>query len=802
MGKYIAHIRADGTKQTCTEHCINTATIAFSLLSSVGLSKTGYLAGLLHDMGKFNDQFLNYIQTVFAEKEYKGPKVIHTFTGVSFILDTYHNGDNIRELAAETIALAIGSHHGLFDIYHDTDDFNAFIHRLEKQPNYDKVAIANFFNECIPQKEIDKLFEESVKEISEFCRKVHNVCNKPEPQRKCDFYLGLLSRLILSAVIEGDRRDTADFMNNENHDFASEVEWNDEINSLNNLLKTFPSVTAVQKARKSFSDACCEFAKEPSGVYRLDLPTGGGKTLSSLRYALNHAKIYGKRRIFYVAPLLTILEQNASIIKNALPSDEDILIHYSNLTEDSFNNDMLDDRELLLDSWESKIIITTLVQMLQTMFSGKMSSVRRFNALSNSVIIFDEIQSLPMKVYSMFNLTVNFLTKCCGTTIILCSATLPLFDKADIYPMIVSNKQIIPQELIKESKQIFKRTDIKKWKKEVSIDEIPDIVINRLNVDNSILVVCNKKNQATQIFNSLRESLPEEDTLLFHLSAGMCPKHRKDTLRDLTDALATGKKLICISTQVIEAGIDISFSCVFRFAAGLDSVIQSAGRCNRHGSDKTPHDVFILKIEGEQLRGLKEIEQSKSAVMNLLDEFERMPSEFENDLSSLTSINYYYNVLCSCIDKTLQDYPNPKEQGGPTLMSYLSSNKEIMQNGVIRNNCNDYYYKQAFSTAGSLFSVFDDNQTTVLVPYNEEARYIIASIFTPKGYFNTKMKDIFFKAKDYSVSIFTSTFVKLQNKGAIKLAPEIGIPCLLENYYDDKTGVSMEETTCNSTLIL
>ncbi len=779
------------------------ARLAGDLLRTSGLYHTAYLSGLLHDMGKFHDNFYRYIKCVTSGEEYTGQRVIHTFTGVSFILDTYHNGDNMRKLTAETIALAIGSHHGLFDIYHDADDLNAFVHRLEKQPDYDKIATATFFNECVTKEEVGELFNESVKEITGFLGKMRNICNKPEPYGKLDFYLGLLSRLILSAVIEGDRRDTADFMNNENHNFTTIVDWDEEIKSLDSRLKSFPAQTDIQKARRSFSDACAEFAKEPCDIYRLDLPTGGGKTLSSLRYALTHAQTYSKRRIFYVAPLLTILEQNAAIIKSVLPSDEDILLHYSNIAEDSFNNDMLNIRELLQDSWESKIIITTLVQMLQTMFSGKMSSVRRFNALSNSVIIFDEIQSLPVKVYSMFNLAVNFLSKCCGATIILCSATLPLFDKADIYPMIVSNKQMIPPELIAKSKQIFKRTDIKKWENELNIEEIPDIVLDRLNVDNSILVVCNKKNQASQIFNSLRESLSSADVLLFHLSAGMCPRHRKDTLRDLTDALTEGKKLICISTQVIEAGIDISFSCVFRFAAGIDSVIQSAGRCNRNGNDSMPHDVFILKIAGEHLRWLKEIEQSKSAVLNLLDEFERAPAEFENDLSSLSSINYYYSVLFSCMDRKTQDYPNPIEESGPTLMSYLSSNKEITQGPVIRRNCNDdYFYKQSFSTAGSLFSVFDDNQTTVLVPYNEEARDIISSLFKSKSYFNTSMKDIFSKSKDYSVSLFNPTFEKLKKMGAIKLTDEIGIPCLLENYYDDRTGVSLEETTCSSTLIL
>ncbi len=803
MEEHIAHIREDKLIQTCTEHCRNVALIAGELLKTSGLYNTAYLSGLLHDMGKFHDNFDCYIKSASAGEKYTGERVIHTFTGVSFILRNYHNGDGMRKLTAEIIALAIGSHHGLFDIYHETDDFNAFKHRIEKQPDYDNAATAAFFDECASREEIDYLFNESVKEITAFCGKLGSICTKPESAGKCDFYLGLLSRLILSAVIEGDRRDTADFMNNESHAYSSVCDWNDEIRTFESVLNNFPAETDIQKVRRSFSDACAVFAEEPGGIYRLDLPTGGGKTLSSLRYALDHARAYGKRRIFYVAPLLTILEQNSGIIKSVLPPAEDILLHYSNVTEEQFNNDdMLDDRELLQDSWESRIIITTLVQLLQTMFSGRMSSVRRFSALSNSVIIFDEIQSLPVKVYSMFNLAVNFLSRCCGTTVILCSATLPLFDKVDAYRMIVSDKQMVPEKLIEGTKQIFKRTHIKKWKEEVSIDEIPDIIIDRLRLDNSILVVCNKKDQAARIFNSLRESLSGKDVLLFHLSAGMCPRHRRDTLGELTDALKKEKKLVCISTQVIEAGIDISFSCVFRFAAGIDNIIQSAGRCNRNGNDSNPHDVFILKIAGEQLRGLTEIEQSKSAVLNLLDEFESMPSEFDDDLSSPASIEYYYNILFSLVDKKARDYPNPKESGGSTLLSYLSSNKEIMQNGVIRNNAGEYIYKQAFSTAGSLFSVFDDKQTTVLVPYNEEARDIIAALFSTEGYFNNRIRYILSRTKDYSVSLFKPTFDKLLRIGAIELVPGIGIPCLQENYYDDRTGVSLEETKCSSTLIL
>lgn len=794
--KFIAHIREDGTEQTCQEHAFNTAQTAAALLAATGLEKTAYLSGLLHDMGKFHSDFTNYIKAAAAGEEYKGKKVIHTFTGVSFILSNYHNENPFRKLTAETIALAIGSHHGLFDIYHGLNSFNAFRHRLEKQPGYDKTAIDNFFTECATKTDIDNLFADSVKEIQAFAVKLKPLCDKKD---KYDFYLGLLSRLILSAVVEGDRRDTASFMSVENRVYIPETDWKNEIISLNTMLDSFPSITDIQKARRAFSDACFDFAEEPGDIYRLDLPTGGGKTLSSLRYALNHAQKHQKRRIFYVAPLLTILEQNAKVIKNALPPDADTLLHYSNIVDEENDGDMLDKRELLQESWESKIVITTLVQMLQTMFSGKMSSVRRFNALSNSVIIFDEIQSLPMRTYSMFNLTVNFLAKCCGATVILCSATLPIFDSVETYKMSISPKQMIPQTLLDSTKKIFKRTDIKKWNDKLKINEVPDIIAGRLETDDSILLVCNKKNQASDIYHALQPELSGKNVELYHLSAGMCPKHRRDTLSALTEALKHNRKVICVSTQVIEAGVDISFDCVLRFAAGMDSVVQSAGRCNRNGKDSNPHDVYILDIEGERLTGLKEIEQGKTAVLELLDCYMRNPQRFDYELSSLQAINTYFENLYKLIDRNIQDFPNPEEENGPTLVSLLSTNSLIATSGIIDT---DYMYAQSFATAGKLFTVFDDNQKSIIVPYNKEAENIIASLWSENAKFKLSLRSILQSAKDYTVSIFTPTYESLVKKGAIILSPDLKIPCLLDSYYDTQTGVSSKETICSDTLIL
>lgn len=803
MGKYIAHIRADGTKQTCTEHCINTATIASSLLNSVGLSKTGYLAGLLHDMGKFNDQFLNYIQTVSSGVEYRGPKVIHTFTGVSYILSRYHVSeevDSFDKLTSELIALSIGSHHGLFDIYHEADDYNAFIHRMEKQPNYDKEAIDNFFSECVKETEIESLFRTSKEEIKKLYTEIVIYLKRTENDqqrilKEVFFFLYLLFRLVLSAVVEGDRRDTSAFIQDEDFSISRLCEWSKEIEHFNSYISFFVNDTPIQKARMKFSQACCDFAKETGAIYRLNLPTGGGKTLSGLRYALAHAKNYKKNRVFYVAPLLSILEQNAKIIKKAISNDGEVLLHYSNVVEEERESDELDKRELLQESWSSKIVITTLVQMLQTLFSGRMSSIRRFNSLANSVIIFDEIQSLPMKMYSMFNLAINFLSKCCNTTVILCSATLPSFESAK-YRMDISPNSIITKELICETKPIFKRTEIKKWDKNLRLEEVSDVVLAQMNKSNNVLVVCNTKREASYLFNELKQ---KTSINLFHLSAGMCPKHRRKMLSNLYEALKKDATLICISTQVIEAGIDISFSCVFRFAAGIDSVVQSAGRCNRNGMELTLGNVYVLKIVDETLTGLREIQQKKEAFLNLLAQFDDNPAKFDNDLASLRAVDYYYKLLFSCLNIDTQDYPNPIEGSGRTLLSYLSDSEYLTRDSIKRKGQKNYTFFQSFETASNLFTVFDNLQKTVIVPYDEDSRDLIATLQTDTVLHDFSLqKNLLKRAEDYSVSIFNSTFDALNEKGAILKIEALGIFCLRDEFYDAFTGVSTKEVSkCN-----
>lgn len=387
---FLAHIRteeAGAVTQSLAEHCKNTARYTGSCLRGVGLDRAGTLMGLVHDCGKFKKEFQEYLRDPNGVRG----SVNHTFAGTRLLLERYHTSDDGMEmLAAELLAFAVGSHHGLFDCV-DEKKNSGFCHRLKKENIGYAESIHNFFGRCLSAAELDDLFFGAVAELSRVCQRLAEDQSDPA---EYSFQLGLLARLLLSALIEGDRRDTAEFMMG--RCAAPEPEdmsqlWENCLARLEEKLSCFPADTAISRARREISDRCRRMAEETPGIYRLNVPTGGGKTLSSLRYALAHAKKWGKQRLIFTSPLLSILEQNAAVIREYVGDDGIILEHHSNVLHTGEGGE-LDHRELAVESWNAPIIITTLVQLLHTLFCGKTTSVRRFQGLCNSVIVIDEVQ--------------------------------------------------------------------------------------------------------------------------------------------------------------------------------------------------------------------------------------------------------------------------------------------------------------------------------------------------------------------------------------------------------------------------
>ena len=542
-------------------------------------------------------------------------------------------------------------------------------------------------------------------------------------------------------------------------------------------LNTLPSKTPIDQARRTISNQCRQAAEQPGGVFRLNVPTGGGKTLSSLRFALAHARRHRKQRIIFTSPLLSILDQNAKEIKKYIQNDSLILEHHSNLVCTEETDQQLDERELFTETWDAPVIITTLVQLLNTLFSGKTSAIRRFHSLCGSIIVIDEVQTVPSKMLSLFSLAVNFLSEVCGTTVALCSATQPCTEQIE-HPIHGPIRDIVPYN--PALWQVFQRTDIQSVGS-MSLEQIAGFTLEKLRSADSLLIVCNTKAEA----KSLHDLLKDGDFTLFSLSADMCMAHRRDTLDKLKSTLGqSGQKVVCVSTQVIEAGVDISFGCVIRLSAGMDSVVQAAGRCNRSGEAGLGvlAPAYLVECRQENLSHLPDIQLGKDATQELLKEFELHPVQYGGRLDSGKAIGYYYRALYRREPEGHHDYC---VKDRPSLFSLLSLNGQYAQE-------HPYYFNQAFRLAGTLFEVFEENTTDVVVPY-KESEALIAGLCSEKAQRDPfYLRSLLEAAKPYTVSLYQYQIDRLNEEHS--LIPLQGGALGLSGHYSAETGFSMGES--------
>ncbi|MBD5133684.1 MAG: CRISPR-associated helicase Cas3' [Clostridiales bacterium] len=785
MESYAAHIQTDlsekiGAVQSVSEHCRNTAKYAAAALAPIDLSAAGETAGLLHDLGKYTECFQAYIKDGIGTHG----SVNHTFSGVRLLLERFFKDDaeNFSSVVSELLSLAVGGHHGLFDCVDDHQK-SGFQHRLTKEGiGYEK-AVENFFRFCVSPEELDQRFQAAQQELTPVLERICAMTSGDNRffDDETAFYSGLLARLVLSAVIEGDRRDTAEFLNGaqfpqKRSNEALEHLWSTHLKQLEEKLNQLPNSSLIDQARHVISAQCRQAAEQPGGVFRLNVPTGGGKTLSSLRFALAHAHRHRKQRIIFTSPLLSILEQNAAVIRDYIQDDSLILEHHSNLIQTAEVDQQLDEQELLTETWESPIIITTLVQVLNTLFSGKTTAIRRFHSLCGSIIIIDEVQTVPSKILSLFSLAINFLSEICGTTVVLCSATQPCTERIE-HPLHSPIPEIVPYNPALWA--VFHRTDIQDAGT-MSLEQIADFALKKLGVVNSLLIVCNKKSQAEHLYNLLKGGSFD----LFSLSAAMCVAHRRDTLDKLRRALTQDiRKVVCVSTQVIEAGVDISFACVIRLSAGMDRVVQAAGRCNRSG-EAGPGilaPVYLVQCQDESLAHLPDIQKGQGATQELLTEFAVHPEPYHNRLDSDEAIGYYYRALYRLEPNGHHDYCI---KGRPSLFSLLSLNDYCTQE-------QPYYFRQAFRLAGSLFQVFEENTTDVIVPYGEGAE-LIRDLCSERAERDVAyLRSLLETAKPYAVSLYQYQIDYLNAEHS--LIPLQGGAMGLNGHYQVETGFSMGE---------
>lgn len=807
---YIAHRREkDGEIQCLTDHLEEVSEKTGEFASKVGLKEQGELIGRLHDIGKASHKFEQYIKSAVGlinpdEDDYvdaaglKG-KVDHSTAGAQFIYRSLVDKGTEALFVAQVLSLCIASHHsGLLDCIspEGVDIYSKRMAKIEEKAHVNEV-----FSKISDEAKTKITAMLQSEELLQSALNRFKALRTPlDSKETLCFKYGLMLRFLFSCLIDADRLNTADFelqrlAKLRNH--GNYTEWSLLIERLK--LKKF-DLTRINQIRQKISQACYDFSDKQKGLYQLTVPTGGGKTFASLRFALHHAEKHKMDRIIYVLPYTTIIDQNAEEIRKVLEEKDKkgnyinriVLEHHSNLMPDQETTR----QKVLSENWDAPVVLTTNVQVLEALFGSGTRGARRMHQLANAVIIFDEVQALPVKCVQVFNTAVNFLVNNCGSTVVLCTATQPLLDKIEPKSRALSITE--EQQIVPNVKQLFddlKRVEVKDETKVGgwSNDEIRELADKRVVKSGSVLVVVNTKTSAREI--SLRcKQISNVET--YHLSTYMCPAHRLDMLNQVKKCLDPKKPMpvICVSTQLIEAGVDISFGSVIRFLAGLDSIAQAAGRCNRH-NEQYPAlgEVFIINPAEENINRLEDIRIGKEKTERLLGEFKDNPERFGNNIISPEAMEQYYQYYF---------YQRAKEMNYPVTANSPVGREDDLFNLLSVNSLSVAEYRrsnsdrwpalplrQAFMTTSKSFQTIESITRGIIVPYGEEGKDIVNELCAV--YELENQYKLIRRAQRYSVNVFPDVLKRLQEKQAIhEVQSGSGILYLDEQYYSDEFGLS------------
>lgn len=822
----LAHVSKDGRPHLLQNHLKEVGRMAGEFAEKIGLPSLGELMGLLHDLGKYSVAFQSYLLSAtgylnpdadeYVDADKMKGKIDHSSAGAQYIWESLKNKDHLYQLAAQMMSLCIASHHsGLIDCVSSegTDSFSKRMSKPKNRTHLDEVK--KKIDEPI-QKRVDKLLvSDSIEH--ELIQRLPLLFNGGESLEIREFMLGFLVRFLFSTLIDADRLNSADFANIfeacERYNGAYPG-WQALIEKLDAHITGFKIRNQVDIIRNEVSSTCLNFSRRGKGLFHLTVPTGGGKTLASLRFALHHAKHHEMDRIVYVVPYTSIIDQNAETVRSILEGvDEEsrkqskqiVLEHHSNLTpeKDTWQG------KLLSENWDAPITFTTAVQFLESLFAGGTRGARRMHQLANSVIIFDEIQTLPIKTIHLFNNAVNFFVKQCGSTVVFCTATQPLLDQVDAskgMAKLSENPHIMP-----DTEKLFKnlrRVEIIDARKNGGWtgNDVADCVREELKQVFSVLIIVNTKAQARELYNLCRKitACPQRASLwVFHLSTSMCPAHRMRVLNIIRKCLNSEnpKPIICVSTQLIEAGVDVDFGTVIRYLAGLDSIAQAAGRCNRNGL-RASGRVFIVNPEKESLSKLPDIRRAKEKTERILGEFQNNPTAFDHDLLSPTTMSLYYRYYF--FDRAHEmTYPvKPHEMGRDDSLFSLLSTNSLSVNAYQRanNTAPPIHLRQSFKSAAEAFRVIDTPTEGVIVPYGKEGKQIISDLSAASQFENRY--HLIKQAQRYSVNMYPYEIEILKKAQKIyETLKGSGIFYLDSQYYSGQFGASVEPVGPMETLM-
>lgn len=708
--------------QTNDEHQKGVAELAAEFSGKFGLHTWGYVLGMLHDRGKERNAFQQYIRRVNGLpiedcRHYQEHN--HAFVGGILAIDLL--GKNVLNLMANQI---ISHHTGLHD-YVDAE--NILEGSLPVEVNSENIGI-----------DTGLLLEEL--RNSPFSK--HGVGMK---------HFHHLSRMLFSCLVDADRLDTERFMNVESwRKRGSASTLSDLLPKLESFLYKLQSGaddTDVNRIRREVSERCCKTSSGGRGFYSLTVPTGGGKTLSSLLWAMKHAVHHSMRRIIIAIPYTSIIVQTAGVLKSIF-GEKNVLEHHSGFNPEEIIDEEVREKAILAaENWDYPIIVTTNVQLFESMFSNRPSVCRKLHNIVDSVIILDEVQTLPTDFLQPIVDAMKAYHKLFGVSFLFTTASQPVLSgtiegtnpNAGIEG-IEHVDEIIPEDYALHDR--LRRVNL-------VIDNVGktyDEMAAELTKHDKVLCIVNTRKDAKELY----DRLPDEGVKM-HLSRMMCPAHISRTISRIKALLENGSQPVVrvIATQLVEAGVDIDFPVVFRQEAGLDSVLQAAGRCNREGKHAMGQ-TFVFSLSAQNRIPFGSIAAANNARLNL---------SADSDWFAPSVMTEYFKQLYS------------------------------RKNTFDEKNINHYLYKPeelCFEKASELFRLIDDDGMNLIV--NWENSFELVEKLKEAGCSYSLMKQL----AQFTVNIHRSDFNKLKESGAVDEIVEGVYVAPDKAQYDDATGLSLE----------
>ena len=587
-----------------SEHLHGTGARAAGFLDAVGGADFGRVAGLLHDLGKYTREFQARLSG--------GPRVNHSTAGAKVAVDLY--GRHLGKMLAYCIA---GHHAGLANGVNGGQT-TALEARLE-----DKVP------------EPDPMWEQEIALPANLALPGL----KPRAPDTAGFFAAFFIRMVFSALVDADYLDTEEYfaklqgVPKPRGQHPALAELRGRLNAHLDRLAAGADTGPVNDLRQEVLAHVRGKAVEPPGLFTLTVPTGGGKTLTSLAFALDHARRHGLARVIYVIPYMSIIEQTAAVFRAALRGDDaeepDFVIeHHSTFDEDRIGNREAKEKlRLAMENWDAPIVVTTAVQFFESLFSNRPSHCRKLHNVANSVVILDEAQTLPLQYLRPCVAALDELARNWRTSVVLCTATQPALAQSNGFSGGFENVR----ELAPEPKHLYRKLKRTRVRHEGRLDDAA--IADRLHESPQSLCIVNTRRHARELY----ERMADVEGVA-HLTTLMCARHRREKLDEVRERLRNGAPVRLIATSLVEAGVDLDFRVVWRAEAGLESIIQAAGRCNREGRTTTG-DVFVFKpSEEEGHRPPPEIGQFADAARGVMQ-------SHRDDPMSLNAINHYFRKL-------------------------------------------------------------------------------------------------------------------------------------------------------------